>query len=744
MSIRFKAQKSSVLLFMLRNAALYFLMINAFLHASDILNPVYLSAAFVLTALAAVFMEQIKLRFWIAFIIAIILPFVVRMLIFFFIHGIRAVFPGHESDLLFLFFDKDFFPFLLVYAVVWLFNFMARRYPRFISIEILLNSILLIAVFWNQSFYHIDLYPHPSFFALALMAFVLCEIFVLLTAGLKRERPFPSGKKLLSSSLSLLWLIIPLLVVFYLLVQGYHEQSTKSLSGLMKPTLFQFDLSQYVELQSEIELSDDLVLLMRTDGPRQKYLLRRYILSGYDPERGFFRESKPEHEEQSAFLPDYVFDFPDPNYLGRRERLQEYYLVNFDTTALIALNYPVKAVPFNNWQASSFSRVYRVISKVWEKSGRSSDTRTLTLWPSLVRRFTESSLQRIRYTDMDEKQKDYYTDYADDEKIKRLAETLTSHIDGIYNKTVSIYEYLKQNFYYSLKPGIAEEGNQLHHFLFQTKKGYCSYFAFAMALLCRSIGIPARVVVGFYVGPQSQVLQFYHSEQLLDFYEVRAYQAHAWVEVYYNQYGWIEFDPTSTTLAPGEDFEIFFGRTGDEADLKKLIEEILKNQQNLRQSNAKQVEDETLTERISKALIRGLETVFSYWYIVFPALYVAAVLLFKCFPYLLFLFTKQKTKKIKFLYSWCINLIYGRAWVRLKEESLLEYAKRLKKEKSLQLLTFTEYYLKCVFSSQFNSADYTQALACYKEFVISWRRQAVIILRLLALLNPRFIWRKKL
>jgi len=743
MSTRFKPH-SSIWLFVLRNAALYFLMINAFLHVSDILNPFYLSLAFMLTALTAAFLEKLKLRFWTALLIALILPFFARMLIFFIFQGVRAVLPGHETDLLFLFFDKDFFPFLLCYAVVWLFNFLARRYAQFIAVEVLLNTILLIIVFWSEAFYHISLYPHPSYFALALMAFVLCEIFVLLTAGLVKEQFKSSGKKLLSTLVSCLWLIIPLFLVFYLLVQGYHEQSTKSLSGLMKPTLFQFDLSQYVQLQSEIELSEDLVLLMRTDGPKQKYLLRRYILSAYDPQKGFFRESEPPQEEQYGFLPDYVFDFPDPGYQARRKQLQEYYLVNFDTSALIALNYPVKSIPFKNWQASSFSRVYRVISKVWDKKDIALNPGRLTLWDSLIHRFYYSSLQHIRYLEMSQKQRAYYTDYAQDKKIRDLANTLTDNTDGYYKKVIAIYEYLKRNFYYSLKPGISQGGNQLHHFLFQAKKGYCSYFAFAMALLCRSIDIPARVVVGFYVGPQSEVPQFYHSEELLNFYEVRAYQAHAWVEVYFNQFGWIEFDPTATTLAPGEDFDIFLGRTGDEADLKKLIEEILKNQKNLSQSSAQALEDETFTERIRKTLLEGLKIIFSFWYFIVPVVYLISVLLLKYFPYILFFLIRKEAQKIKFLYAWSLNLIYGRAWVRLKEESLLEYALRLQREKKLKFLKFSEYYLKSVFSSQFSTEDFFKAKVCYQVFIKSFKKQTFILLRFLAILNPSYLWRKKL
>src|SRR5271169_4367709 len=88
-----------------------------------------------------------------------------------------------------------------------------------------------------------------------------------------------------------------------------------------------------------------------------------------------------------------------------------------------------------------------------------------------------------------------------------------------------------------------------------------------MALMCRSLGIPARVAVGFTVDPQAEVLNFY---------EVRAYQAHAWVEVYFGDLGWVEFDPTSDTPAPGEEFTNPPGV--DRERMARLIAEIVTNQ----------------------------------------------------------------------------------------------------------------------------------------------------------------------
>src|SRR6185312_4519207 len=72
------------------------------------------------------------------------------------------------------------------------------------------------------------------------------------------------------------------------------------------------------------------------------------------------------------------------------------------------------------------------------------------------------------------------------------------------------------------------------YFLFDAKAGYCEYFATAMTVLLRADNIPARMVTGYLPGARQADGRFLSRES----------QAHAWVEVYFPQYGWITFDPT--------------------------------------------------------------------------------------------------------------------------------------------------------------------------------------------------------
>ena len=165
--------------------------------------------------------------------------------------------------------------------------------------------MILVGLLWGQARYRLTLYPHPSLFALSLGAFIIDEIAVLLlaravergtdnapavpmpalSAAPARRRRHAALRPLASFAL----VALPLLVVFlFLLLARYRESGTAAGGGLTKPTLFRFDFSQLVRLESEISTTDDTVLLLRVDGEADTWLLRRFVLSGYDPRQGFF------------------------------------------------------------------------------------------------------------------------------------------------------------------------------------------------------------------------------------------------------------------------------------------------------------------------------------------------------------------------------------------------------------------------------------------------------------------------
>lgn len=119
------------------------------------------------------------------------------------------------------------------------------------------------------------------------------------------------------------------------------------------------------------------------------------------------------------------------------------------------------------------------------------------------------------------------------ERLSRLAEDWTAGARSDYERTIAIETRLSTEYEYSLTNDIGQRF--IERFLFETRAGHCEYFATSMVLLCRSVGIPARVVNG-YVSREWN--------RLAGSFTVRNSDAHSWVEVFFDGYGWMTFDPT--------------------------------------------------------------------------------------------------------------------------------------------------------------------------------------------------------
>jgi transglutaminase-like putative cysteine protease len=126
------------------------------------------------------------------------------------------------------------------------------------------------------------------------------------------------------------------------------------------------------------------------------------------------------------------------------------------------------------------------------------------------------------------------------ERIHQLALQVTQAAGAVtpYDKAKAIEAYLRDasNYKYTLTPPATPAGvDPLSYFLFDSKQGYCEFFASAMGDMLRSLGIPTRLVNGFGPGQYDTTVQRY---------VVRAEDAHTWVEVFFPSYGWNTFEPT--------------------------------------------------------------------------------------------------------------------------------------------------------------------------------------------------------
>lgn len=169
-----------------------------------------------------------------------------------------------------------------------------------------------------------------------------------------------------------------------------------------------------------------------------------------------------------------------------------------------------------------------------------------------IRLFQEQRFEVLRkapgYDNVDKQFMDYYTRMPSDPKFRRittLAQSIAGNAKTPVDKVIALRDYFlskdedgKPLFAYTDNPGVPDipSASKLMYFLFDNHKGYCAYYAGATLFLLRSLGIPSRITVGF--------MTVDRSDKNKGWYWYYADQAHAWVQVYFPGFGWLDFDTT--------------------------------------------------------------------------------------------------------------------------------------------------------------------------------------------------------
>lgn len=122
------------------------------------------------------------------------------------------------------------------------------------------------------------------------------------------------------------------------------------------------------------------------------------------------------------------------------------------------------------------------------------------------------------------------------ERTRQLAQDLTANAGNEFDAARAIESHLRTNIAYTESIPFAPEGADIVDWvLFEDPRGYCEYYASAFVVMARSIGLPARMAVGFFPTDEREGSDYLYREL----------NAHAWPEVYFEGYGWIGFEPTS-------------------------------------------------------------------------------------------------------------------------------------------------------------------------------------------------------
>ncbi len=148
----------------------------------------------------------------------------------------------------------------------------------------------------------------------------------------------------------------------------------------------------------------------------------------------------------------------------------------------------------------------------------------------------ESELRRQSGSDLDGDTKLRYLQTPNqDRRLQELAQQLTADASSRYAKAEAIETYFQRNFEYTTDLPEIEGDDAITEFVFDHQRGHCEYYATAATIMLREAGVPTRMVTGFLGGSWNDVG---------DYLTVRQGDAHAWVEIYIPDLGWVPVDPT--------------------------------------------------------------------------------------------------------------------------------------------------------------------------------------------------------
>jgi transglutaminase-like putative cysteine protease len=126
------------------------------------------------------------------------------------------------------------------------------------------------------------------------------------------------------------------------------------------------------------------------------------------------------------------------------------------------------------------------------------------------------------------------------QRVRDLAKKIVTDAKATnpYDQASALESWLRTNIKYNDQIPAPPQGQDgVDYVLFVTQQGFCDYYASAMAVMARSLGLPSRIATGYAQG------QF---DSKLNAYEVYQYNAHTWPEIYFPKYGWIQFEPTAS------------------------------------------------------------------------------------------------------------------------------------------------------------------------------------------------------
>ena len=625
--------------------------------------------------------------------------------------------------------------FLLFVTVVRLYSATTDRDALFLSMlafaGVLASAIFTVDTYFLALFFIFLFFSVAAFTGLEIRRGATGSLFPVLSSNGPNERRFYRALSLVSLSLTLgaIFFGAVLFFVFPRFSAGYFARS-----GFRPSLMTGFTDDVTLGDIGELKKDNTVVLRVKTGAPVQYPMLRwrGIALSTFDGKRWFSPRLTPANH------------YPGPDgwiAIGKPADLQVPPAAELHFTALMepmgsdAVFAPAQVLRlrgnfsgdattyFSSIQrsrlitdgAGSISNPFRNFAQI-----RYDGVSLLPVARPAQARFADSNYpQQIRET--------YLQLPVLDPRIPDLARRVTASVDNPFDKAIAVESYLRSNFGYTLvltgKPG----DDPLAHFLFETKAGHCEYFASAMAIMLRSVGIPSREVNGFLPGEYNE---------LGGDYIVRASDAHSWVEAYFPGSGWLIFDPTPAAPESTGGYQTSLGKYVDWMELswrEWVIDYDLTHQMQLSRMMRQNSADWTVTTRVKfrnlenrsiKALVAWQRS-HSRLSLVVPAL-AALLLLVLRFPWIRALFDwlsliwqtnlssdqRNNPQLASRLYSELLRVLARRGLTRSEAQTPMEFADSLALQPALApaVREFTVLYAQARFGGAACDASRLRAL----------------------------------
>lgn len=284
----------------------------------------------------------------------------------------------------------------------------------------------------------------------------------------------------------------------------------------LSDTPFQPDISR---LGGSVELSDEIIMRVRADRP---YYLRGTVKEEYT---GSQWETV---QEKIYLMEDNEFDI-EPESIGYESETVTIYPDSLKTRTIFNPYFTYKVTGIE------IELVYNDSLQIQRNRGDMNQQD-----PYTVEFFTPMLTSQRGYTEreMDDLRPYFSLPDTVTDRTRTLAAEITQDENGIYDKLSALEQYLRSGYPYSLSTSdLPEDADFVDHFLFTERKGYCTYYASAMGVMARSLGIATRYVEGFRMSDEKNA----QGE-----YIIRKNRAHAWIEAYVPGSGWMTFEPTGS------------------------------------------------------------------------------------------------------------------------------------------------------------------------------------------------------